>query len=131
MTDLRGVAMNALIEFVRARLDDEEQCAIAAGHGYGHLPLNAELNAGWTCLDNRENVRLSYDVNFLKRFSPKRIQDEIAVKRKILNLAYSKCGADSAYADGWDDAALWAVKEIACLYSDHRDFDEEWRKRRP
>jgi hypothetical protein len=62
--------MEVLATFLATCADDLEQVARAAGHGYAHLPLNVELNAGWTCLDNRENVRLSYDVNFLKQFSP-------------------------------------------------------------
>jgi hypothetical protein len=52
-----------------SNLDRLEQIAAAAGHGYSQIGL--DLNAGWTEIAIApENVRPSYDLNYIKTFSP-------------------------------------------------------------
>lgn len=70
---------------VLKNLDDLEQVAAAAGHGYSR---DAEHNAGWVELSiDPENVRPSYDLNYIRTFSPDLIAAllfELSEARKAL-----------------------------------------------
>jgi hypothetical protein len=56
-----------------SNLDNLEQVATAAGHGYAELGL--EHNAGWVQVEiDPKNVRPSYDVRFIRTFSPQVIK---------------------------------------------------------
>lgn len=131
-----------LINFVSARLDERERIAKAAMVRGG---------AEWSAYDREQPGWWKDDVDtelliggksvghFTAEYGgalvaehvadnqPSFVLADVAAKRQILNLAYSKCGTDSAYADGWDDAALWAVKALALPYTSHPDYDETWR----
>lgn len=66
-------------------LDDLEQIATAAGHGYGY---DRDFNAGWVELEiASDNSRPSYDLSHIKTFSPELIKAllfELSEARKAL-----------------------------------------------
>jgi len=64
--------MSDVVSRLLAKLDEVEQCATAAGHGFGHLGLGSllNLNAGWTKLDLADNVRPNYDQRFVRMIDP-------------------------------------------------------------
>lgn len=80
--------MSDLVSGVLIRLDELEQCATAAGHGFGHLGLGSllNLNAGWTQLDLTDNVRPTYDQRFVREFGPEAVLRLCRAHRQIVEL---------------------------------------------
>lgn len=75
-----------------SNLDDLNQVAAAAGHGYAEL--NRKYNAGWVNVTlDKDNKRPSYDMNFIATFSPELVHAmlyELSEARKtIANLTAS------------------------------------------
>jgi hypothetical protein len=103
--------MDEMIVWLRAQLDDQARsnqlhtsvCSLTLGSISGNV--SDECDCG----------------------GPDFVLSDVDAKREIMNLAYSKCGADSAYADGWDDAALLAVKLMALPFSGRPGYQESWR----
>lgn len=66
-------------------LDELDQVAMAAGHGYSQIGL--EHNAGWVEVQIDEaNARPSYDLRFIRTFTPEVIHAmlyELSVSRKL------------------------------------------------
>lgn len=58
-----------------SQLEDLKQVAIAAGHGDGRVFTNH--NAGWVQVELPNNVRPSYDLNFIKTFNPDYVEELI------------------------------------------------------
>ncbi|WP_027930721.1 DUF6221 family protein [Amycolatopsis thermoflava] len=115
----------ALIAFLRACLDEDWNCAAAAGHGFGHLPLLTEHNGGWTRLDLDENVRPSYDVRYLKWFDPHRMMAEVESKRRILDLIEPPLRG--VYVDeGEQVMAQQLLRVLAVAFRGRSGFQEEW-----
>lgn len=123
--------MDDLIAFLNARLDEREAKALDAVQesptwGYDYQGLVEGGDNVWSGLTefSRHGDQLG---EFIAANDPAFVLADVAAKRQIINLAYSKCGADSAYADGWDDAALWAAKALALPDAGHPDYREEWK----
>lgn len=76
-----------LVSALLTRLEQLEQIATAAGHGFGHLGLRSQLNlnAGWTRLDLTDNVRPTYDQHFLRTFDPESIKALCRAHRQIID----------------------------------------------
>lgn len=70
--------------FLERCFQEDTNMALQAGHGFGHQPLGAERNAGWTDIDLSANVRASYDARFIRNVSPDRLLAECAAKRDVL-----------------------------------------------
>lgn len=112
-------------EFVYARIHDEEQLAVAAGHGHSSAsrPFANRPNADWTEVEFPDNVRPSYDLRLIRVWSPDRIVEEFQIKRAVLDLHASRNG----YCDTCGGMApCRTVKLVAFPYRQHRDFLPEW-----
>jgi len=120
-----------LVEFLLARLAEDEQMARAAGHGYGHLPVGRPLNAGWTQLDLTDNVRPAYDQRFLRQHGPARVLREVEVKRAIVESYQRKVESMRRYPNAGNASGVMAldgvVRLLALPYADHGLYQEEWR----
>ncbi|MCP2265518.1 DUF6221 family protein [Promicromonospora thailandica] len=119
-----------ITEFLRARLDEDEVIARMAdsaasipGAGNG-----APTSAAFLAQQQRHIVR----------WSPARVLVDVAAKRQIV-AAYDKFGKiwDQAAGSGHDDQAevsrnlfsglMIAVRLLAGVYSDHPDYQRDWR----
>lgn len=80
--------MSDLVSGVLTRISELEQCATAAGHGFGHLGLSRllNLNAGWTQLDLTDNVRPTYDQRFVREFGPDAVLRLCRAHRQIVDM---------------------------------------------
>src|SRR3954465_6878812 len=113
--------MDTIVEFLRARLDEDEQIARAAEPGPWLAVDGPDGGVGF----GPEDFAIAYDYTGKHRAShahvanwgPDRVLRETAAKREVVNLVDSKCGADGGYVDGWEDAGLWAVKALAMPYA--------------
>lgn len=104
-----------LIEFIRARLDEDERVARWAGGGIWHDV--AAVRESWLAECNRE------DATHILRHDPARIRAEVDAKRRILELGTcAACEIESQPCDHRDDV----LALLALPYADHPDYRPEW-----
>jgi hypothetical protein len=109
--------MSDLVEFLRARLDEDEDIARRAAFGWGST---------WTT----ENDVLNEWSAHLARNDPARVLADIAAKRAIVGHVEAM---DHGGARAHEQFRQWEVsgEEILChlaaVYADHPDYDPAWR----
>ena len=124
--------MTDIVEFLRARLDEDEATARAVE------PLGHNFDMGGNRQDEKiAAVRISYasedgyprsrgDRNateHLQRHDPARVLREVEAKRHLL-----ECAEDDLDAGGAE--GNWAeivIETLAAVYADHPDYRDEWR----
>lgn len=115
--------MSELIEFLRARLDEDEQVARAADEDY-LLALSMHVSVA---------VR---DAGFMQDFLPSRVLREIEAKRAILaqeeeaRAHYDHIKSSATYpvetSIGHVVALATVIRHLASVYSDHPDYRDTW-----
>lgn len=122
--------MNALLEFLRARLNEDEAYARGAfgdhndaGHWYEQW--SGALNVG-----EDEDLVLTTDAavsRFMERHDPERVLAEVAAKREIVRQADlylcdsgPGCGYRTKHGHG-------VLRLLALPYAGHPDYREEWK----
>ena len=122
-----------IVEFLEARIAEDEAVAKAAFARLGENdPFTQEWQfgmGGFGGLVNRAGTRTALsptaESNHINRHGPVRVLQEVAAKRKLIKsieeLVQHAYGYDSAGAIETELAPL------AAIYSDHPDFNEEWR----
>lgn len=113
-----------IVEFLLARIAEDENWARMAGHGCGYLH---DHNGGWVEVEfpGEHNARPSYELGFIRRNSPNRLLAECEAKRRIIELV--KEADDGTAAPGTLILGDWALEALASAYADHPDYREEWR----
>lgn len=127
-----------LMEFLRARLDEDEQAAKAATSGpwrysegkhwrkpgtswFEEAVFAGEVGRAATCVagtGETDDPQSMADAAFIARHDPARALAEVTAKRRILQ----------RYADNAvDEWPLFPLLELAAVYADHPDYREEWR----
>jgi hypothetical protein len=126
-----------LVEFLRTRLDEDEQRAKAATPGpwmpEGDDDTDDEV---WTAHDGehgelvgdtvayvRGGERMRANVAHIARHDPARVLAEVDAKRRII----AECERTLAYEDHGHAVAEFVLQGLALPYADHPDFREEWR----
>ncbi|WP_145503160.1 DUF6221 family protein [Streptomyces sp. CFMR 7] len=123
---------DALVAFLKARLDDDEQVARqAASREQGGASWRLE---GATVLagDGAPVARHTWadEGVHIARQDPARTLREAEAKRRILRAHAKWCEGrcEAKYPEGGFDAAhYWSIKALAAVYADHPDYLEEWR----
>lgn len=115
--------MTDIVEFIRARLDDDERIARAAGTDqweYREHPADRALvvnaaddevvvfDEGWPSEDQAQHIA---------RHDPARVLREVALRRSTLDI-HKECG-DGGH--GCLDRAY-----LAAVWSGHPDYDQAW-----
>lgn len=131
-----------LIEFLRARLAEDEQTADAARcNGHGRWTTDTYQGESAGIRDRSIAITVAYD-NYgvprpsqrthIARHDPARVLRDVEAKRRIVD------GAESAnrlvdateYPDGYDVGrkTAWGdtLKLLALPYADHPDYNPEW-----
>jgi Family of unknown function (DUF6221) len=140
--------MSDLVEFLRARLDEDEWVARAAGAGTWTRECD---HVGWDgeklppshdtcCVVAGDDIRI-YDegghdpeqANHIARWDPTRVLAEVEAKRDILDEAELMIGMTAADPDVrdhvesnrwmWKYDILWPLVRV---YADHPDFNPAW-----
>lgn len=116
-----------IVEFLEARIVEDEWVAKS------RLKDQSDVFS-WP---HEDGQTLSPDLDHSRRHGPARVLREVAAKRELLELHYDGnpgpgdvhyCGTCHDYYK--HDAEDWpceTVRVLASAYSDHPDFDEEWR----
>lgn len=101
--------MSDLVEFLRARLDEDERIAKARADG-----------ADWMDFEPCRNTHHPH-AEYLPHFAPYRMLAEVESKRRIIDWAIEYMEGDYA---PWNETCL---QLLALPYVDHPDFQESWR----
>lgn len=129
-----------LVEFLRARLNEDEQAARECGGA----PWSAQpsLNAvhvepkaiadnklAWGELGHVATVLHERDQQHIARHDPARVLREVEAKRRLI-ADFEMYDASARYPDSEGGIAIGlgtAVELAALAYADHPDYDEAWR----
>lgn len=139
--------MSGLVEFLLARIAEDEAAAHAASPG-GWRYGDVESVAGGTLYDETRTIAsLVYeqpedhdgtvvrhlltpeaDANgrHIARHDPARVLAECEAKRRIVKLAWHHFG-DEDYAAGMEHAKEEALRILAAVHATHPDYRDEWR----
>lgn len=139
-------AVTGLVEFLRARLDEDEAAAQAATGehwifnrgSFAEAILDEEgtaVVAGGRWGDEAPVFETDQDALHIARHDPARVLAEVEAKRGLLRAHEKWCGgrceqkADPLAGGGetFDAAHFWALKVMATVYADHPDYDPAWR----
>lgn len=107
--------MTDLVDFVRQRLDEDEQTTKRAD------AMTVDLDEPLSVIEGDEYTHLV--------INPSRVLAEVEAKRRIVNDVARKA-FDNEYGSGFDDAAIAmndVLKLLALPYASHPEYDESWR----
>lgn len=125
--------MSDIVEFLRARLDEDEQVARAAADAKGGAAWYVS-RGGCGDIDIWVEQHLSEDDDdetevslHVRRHDPARVLREVAAKRRLM--ALHRVGTDPC--DAHDGATMESepcdvIGDLASVYSDHPDYDPAW-----
>lgn len=127
-----------LVEFVTARLDEDERVALAAAPG--PWTANAECDEvlavdGIHVADgfSLSGAQLRATVDHIARHDPASVLRDVAAKRMVV-AAWASYDEATPYneraallVDGAKRAMACAIFAFAKTYADHPDYDESWR----
>ncbi|MFI1226042.1 MULTISPECIES: DUF6221 family protein [unclassified Streptomyces] len=101
-----------MLAFAARRLEEDWNTAEAAGHGVHLTPEERvnHLSVPWTRLQVDGNVRLIYDVRYLRRYSPAATIADIDRKCRVL-----------------EEGDYRAVQILVQEWADHPHFLPQWR----
>lgn len=127
--------MNDLVEFLRARLDEDEELAQAAPRGpWGEDASHCVVDATGVrviCSVNGGTLRPTLAVRaHVLGHDPARVLREVEAKRQLLTeyaeVAHNDGAGSYEYGYGWADGLGLAVRCTAAAYADHPDYRPEW-----
>jgi hypothetical protein len=118
-----------LVEFLRARLDEDEHWAREAATGwppeYGLRASEDPEHYAWMATDVTPSK-----ASFIRRHDPARVLHEVEAKRALLR-RYEDCrkyggvpGNEHLDPDAFED---YVLLPIAAVYSGHPDYQQEWK----
>lgn len=129
--------MSDIVEFLRARIDEDEQPALAAagwdlsgsvrGSGvWSREGVNSVVDSSRRLVVNGDGPAPGVSqAEHIARHDPARVLRECAAKRAIIDTI--RLGHLS-YNGNLDEASFWIdLRPLAAIYSDHSDFDPAWR----
>ena len=115
--------MSELVDFLAARLDEDEQTA----HDADGARLFALSQSGHIVIN---------DAGYLQHFTRDRALREVEVKRRIIaahtpdDTAPNECPMcvenEHGYPEGMETAPCWTLRLLATAYADHEDYRPEW-----
>lgn len=128
----------ALVDFFRARLDEEDAAAKAAGGESWQLGLRPDEDIRFVVFDSREVRGGAVDEETLRhigRHDPASVLRDVEADRRLLDAYEDAAGnrgggewtdSSAGYADGMEAGLLLAVKIRAERFSTHRDYRPGW-----
>ncbi|GAA5048274.1 hypothetical protein HNP84_000213 [Thermocatellispora tengchongensis] len=131
--------MNDLVQFIHARLDEDEQTVLAwQQHKQALTDQFMNDPARKHVRFRREPVTDAQlaEYAYRDRFDPARMLREVEAKRSILG-RHERCGSGVGYCDdgghGWSEAdgepftGCRDLQDLALPYADHPRYRPEWR----
>lgn len=130
--------MSDLIEFLRARLNEDEQAALGISDTW-HVEdyevtaqADGAVQASWVVAGPRGEVGVAMvngvrRAHHIARHDPARVLREVEAKRRII--AEHEPGQDpcDAHDAMFETVPCDTLMELAAVYADHPDYREDWR----
>ncbi|HEY9367551.1 DUF6221 family protein [Streptomyces sp.] len=123
-----------LVEFLTARLDEDEQAARECGGAPWSAPIPgmvhvdakaiADNKLAWGQLGYVATVEREHDRQHIARHDPARVLREVEAKRRIIEECEPGFNPPNAQAKYTAETVLQC---LALPYADHPDYDEDWR----
>jgi hypothetical protein len=114
-----------LVDFLRARLDEDEAVARAATSGPWSA-VEGSSGAWWVELPNLGDVALDLhgeNARHIARHDPARVLADVKAKRAIVGLGIClACDVEGQPCDHADET----LRHLASVYADHPDYDATW-----
>lgn len=112
--------MSGVVEFLKARLDEDERRCMSVPGGHFQVQALDEGNGG----GEEEAVQQYYH-----RFQPEWMLRDIAAKKALITEWRSYGDIQDPYDDEQvtGRALLTAMKLLTAAYSDHPDYRPEWK----
>ncbi len=124
--------MDDLVQFLRDRLDEDEQAARAAHAPNwstdGRTGLHYGVEDGWMT-----DALTTADADHIARHDPARVLREVEAKRRLLtDYEENAADLDAQHAPDMDyvgraDGLETALQHLATAYADHPDYRDAWR----
>lgn len=129
--------MTTLIEFLEARLREDQEAAEAAAVGPWHMDESQRIYAedGSYVTSPWTNGERDDDLHHVVRHHPARVLREVSAKRAILeDIVSAMNGMDLQINGEWglgpmdpaDYESVALLQLLAMPYSDHPDYRKEW-----
>lgn len=138
--------MDDLVEFLRARLDEDEEAGKAATpgpwrathrddgthHVFAASDRKVHRDGGYPPDWPEDVVNPTADADHIARYDPARVLREVEAKRRIL-ADYERYATERRRAmGGWyDEGASPILAVLAAVYADHPDYRPEWAPSAP
>jgi Family of unknown function (DUF6221) len=132
--------VSALVEFLNARLDEDEQLARLACAGEsgappdvladGQTPIPWRADHGNVWAEGRHSVATARGngvAMHIARHDPARVLREVEATRELVRLAERAHDYHETFMNGFGAAMEQVLRLYAAAHSDHPDYREEWR----
>ncbi|MEU4256293.1 DUF6221 family protein [Streptomyces fradiae] len=127
--------MSDLIEFLRARYDEDERVARHAVDGPWEDPLGGPIRGGYEMRFVIAQQVQRWNSTHIVRHDPQRVLAEVDAKRRILDeFVTSLTGKDKEFDEtfgltDWEfeSTADPLLRLLALPYADHPDYRDDWR----
>ncbi|MEU5036573.1 DUF6221 family protein [Streptomyces rubiginosohelvolus] len=124
--------MDDLVQFLRDRLEDDEQEAAGASPGPWHADAEADEVLAVDDIVVAEGFALSgrqlrATTHHIARHDPARILREVEAKRELIRLAEAAHDYHETFMSGFAAEMEKALRLFAVAYADHPDYRDEWR----
>jgi len=116
----------SIVEFLEARLAEDEAMARAASHQKVAGPFHGDWRRDSFHLSSMERE----DAAHIARHDPARVLAECAAKRAIIanRERIDRSANEDEWSMGYSDANYEALRSLAAVYNSHPDYREEWAK---
>lgn len=119
--------MNALVEFLRTRLDKDEQVAHAAHYEGQRWITEEEEVYRWPDDEPVYSADRKRDAAHIARHAPARVLRDVTARRALLDsCAQLIADGEVDCNDGGPGLADDVVRALASVYADHPDYRAEW-----
>lgn len=134
--------MQALIDFLNARLDETEMWANRCAEVYptpwyvserGHCATVKANEPGFSVVAGVDQSQATpgcwpgEHLEHIVNHDPARVLADVKAKRRIVDAHRSGFPDEDRYAVGWHDMRVNALYWLAAVYADHPDYDPNWR----
>lgn len=115
-----------LIEFLRARLDEDEAAAQdTLDHTWGQSDV-----APFAVYGSHKRIAVCADyqqAHHVARHDPARILADVAAKRSVMDAFLQRDAEGHEVSHMHATGLLLAIRRLAAVYADHPDYRQEWK----
>ena len=123
--------MDELVQFLRARLAEDEQTAREAAGGsgpdwyYDNGHVQSRSHYGSVATGSQDFLESEFGAHIVCH-DPARVLREVGAKRELLRVAAAAHDYHETFTSGFAAALEGTLRLFALAYADHPDYHAEW-----